>query len=360
MNRHLPSTIAASLALTWTYATTASAQSGPDVLTYKGPDREQRLIEGATREKEVVLYSAMIVNQALRPLTAAFQKKYPSIKMTYWRGDSEEIAAKVSAEMRASRLVADIVEGTGVGEILVQAGMAQPVWSPNLAAIPAERLDPRGLWMPTRMSYFGLAYNTRQVSAADAPKTYEALLDPKWRGKMAWPLTSASAAPLFVTNLRLAWGEDKALAYLKQLGQQKVVNFGSGNARTLVDRVVAGEYAIALQIFAHHPLISAGKGAPVAAQLLPPVASAAGTSTIPKGARHPNAAMLLMDFMLSNEGQTILAGAEYLPVRSDVEPLAQIAGIVPSKAGVSENFVSGEKLNTYTEGSAKIIEELFR
>ena len=57
-------------------ASTAAAQiAGSDILTYKGADREQRLIEGATREKEVVHYSAMIVNQALRPLTAAFQKK---------------------------------------------------------------------------------------------------------------------------------------------------------------------------------------------------------------------------------------------------------------------------------------------
>ena len=334
--------------------------AAPDILTYKGADREQRLIEGATREKEVVYYSAMIVNQALRPLSAAFQKKYPFLKMSYWRGDSEDIFAKLTAEMRAGRLVADIVEGTGVGELVVKGALAQPVWSPSLADIPEPRRDPNGLWVPTRMSYFSVAYNTRQVTAADAPKTYEDLLDPKWKGRMAWPQASASAAPLFVTNLRIAWGEDRAMAYLQQLRQQKIVNFGAGNARTLVDRVVAGEYPIALQIFAHHPLISAGKGAPVAAQLMAPVASAAGTLAIPKGSRHPHAAMLLMDFLLSKEGQTILAGAEYLPVRPDVEPLPQIAPIVPSKAGVAENFVSSDKLNAYTEGSARIIEDLFR
>ena len=87
---------------------------------------------------------------------------------------------------------------------------------------------------------------------------------------------------------------------------QNIVNFGAGNPRTLVDRVIAGEYPIAIQIFAHHPLISAGKGAPVTAQLLPPVASASGTLVIPKGSRHPHAALLLMDFLLSKEGQQIL------------------------------------------------------
>ena len=88
---------------------------------------------------------------------------------------------------------------------------------------------------------------------------------------MAWPLLSAIGAPLFVTNLRLAWGDEKAKAYLQRLRAQNIVNFGAGNPRTLVDRVIAGEYPIALQIFAHHPLISAAKGAPVTTQLLAPV-----------------------------------------------------------------------------------------
>ena len=129
----------------------------------------------------------MIVNQALRPLTAAFQKKYPFIKMTYWRGDSEDIHTRMSTEMRANKLVADVVEGTGVGELAVRGGLAQPAWSPQLDGIPEYMRDPRRLWSPTRMSYFGIAYNTRLVAAGTAPKTYEDLLDPKWKGKMVWP-----------------------------------------------------------------------------------------------------------------------------------------------------------------------------
>jgi iron(III) transport system substrate-binding protein len=352
--------IACMLAIT-VFATSVSAQS-PDygILTYTGSDRTEKLIEGAKKEAQVTYYSGMIVNQALRPLTAAFQKKYPFIKMAYWRGDSEDIESKLSAEMRANNPVVDVVEGTGIGELAVRAGLAQPVSSPLLADIPERMRDPRRLWVPTRMSYFAIAYNTRLVAADVAPKTYEDLLDARWKGKMAWPLLSAIGAPLFVTNLRLAWGDDKAMAYFRRLRTQSIVNFGAGNPRTLVDRVIAGEYAIALQIFAHHPLISAGKGAPVTARLLPPVASAPGTLVIPKGSRHPHSAMLLMDFLLSKEGQQILSAAEYLPIRPDIDPLAQIASIVPLRAGVEENFISPEKLNAYTESSAKVIEELFR
>jgi iron(III) transport system substrate-binding protein len=353
--------ISAAFFMTYLLSTAGWAQS-PDqsILTYMGPDRTEKLIEGAKQEGELTYYSAMIVNQALRPLTAAFQKKYPFIRIAFWRADSEEIGTKLSAEMRANNLVGDAIEGTGIGELAVRAGLAQSIWSPQLADIPEKMRDARQLWLPTRVSYFSIACNTRLVPAGTEPKTYDDLLDEKWKGKMAWPLLSAIGAPLFVTNLRLAWGDDKAMAYLRRLRTQNVVNFGAGNPRTLVDRVIAGEYAIALQIFAHHPLISAAKGAPVTSQLLPPVASSAGTFVIPKGSRHPHAAALLMDFLLSKEGQQILAAAEYLPVRPDVEPLAQIAPIVPSRAGVEENFISPGKLSEYTESSAKIVEELFR
>ncbi|HTP91351.1 MAG TPA: extracellular solute-binding protein [Xanthobacteraceae bacterium] len=339
----------------------ATAQNADEaILTYQGPDRTAKLIEGAKKEGALTYYSAMIVNQALRPLTAAYQAKYPFVKINYWRADSEEIETKLAAEMRANNPVGDIIEGTGIGELAVRAGLAQPIFSPQIAGIPEKLRDPDHLWVPTRMSYFGIAYNTRLVPPGTQPKTYEDLLDEKWKGKMAWPLLSSIGAALFVTNLRLAWGDDKTMAYLQRLRTQNIVNFGAGNPRVLVDRVIAGEYPIALEIFAHHPLISAGKGAPVAAQLLPPVASSAGTLVIPKGSRHPYAAALLMDFLLSKEGQQILANAEYLPVRRDVEPLAAIAPIVPSHAGVEENFISPQQLNAYTESSAKIVEDLFR
>jgi iron(III) transport system substrate-binding protein len=341
-------------------APAALAQNADAILAYRGADREQKLIEGAKKEGEVVFYSGMIVNQALRPVTEAFQKKYPFIRMTFWRADSEVIAAKIGAETRADNPVGDVIEGTGIGELAVREGIAQPAWSPQLATLPERLRDPRELWAPTRMSYFSIAYNTRLVPPGTQPKTYEDLLDPKWRGQMAWPALTSIGAPLFVTNLRLAWGEDKAVAYLQRLAKQNIVNFGAGNPRTLVDRVIAGEYPIALQIFAHHPLISAGKGAPVASQLLPPVASAAATVVIPKDVRYPNAALLLMDFLLSRDGQQILAASEYLPVRDDVEPLQQIAPIVPSRAGVAENFISPENLLAYTESSEKIVEKLFR
>ena len=117
---------------------------------------------------------------------------------------------------------------------------------------------------------------------------------------------------------------------------------------------------IALNIFAHHPLISKAKGAPVNTQLLGPVPSTAGTMVVPRGVRHPYAAMLLADFIISKEGQSIFAKAEYFPVRPDVAPLETLAPVVPKVAGVEELFVSSEKLNRLYESSQKVFEDKFR
>jgi ABC-type Fe3+ transport system substrate-binding protein len=339
----------------------AAAQSPQDnIFFYNGPDREQRLIEGAKKEGQVVFYSAMIVNQALRPIAERFGKKYPFLKLNYWRADSEDIAQKVSAEVRANNVVADVVEGTGVGEQAVAAGLLVPYTTPAMAAYPKRYSDPKNMWTPTRLSYYSIAYNTRMVPPNKVPQTYEDLLDPSWKGKMAWRIGSASGTALFLTNLRLAWGEEKARAYFEKLKDQKIVNFGSGSARTLVDRVIAGEYSIALNIFAHHPLISKAKGAPVDSKLLDPVASTAATMGIAKGAKHPHAALLLIDFILSKEGQEMLLGAEYFPADPAVPPSAMLAPVVPKIANVPENFVGPDKLMKYTDSSEDIFRQMFR
>ena len=340
--------------------TTAAQAQDLSILTNRSPDRERLLIEGAKKEGQVVIYSAAIVNQALRPMAEAFMKKYPFVKLTYWRADTEEIVAKLSAEVRAKNVVADLVEGTGVGELAVETGLTVPFTTPATDELPEIYRDPRGNWASSRISYFGMAYNTKLVPPDQVPKTYDDLLDPKWKGKIAWRIGTSSGTPLFITTIRLSRGEDKAQEYFAKLSEQKIINFGSGSARTLVDRVIAGEIPIALNIFAHHPLISKAKGAPVNTVLLDPVPSTAGTMVVPKGVRHPHAAMLLADFILSKEGQEIFAKAEYFPVRPDVAPLETLAPVVPKRAGVQELFIGSEKLNRYYESSQKIWDERFR
>ncbi len=159
-------------------STSVQALTAEEILNYKGPDRQKVLEEGARREGTVFIYSGMIVNQLLRPLTEAFEKKYPFIKTRYWRGDSNQILVKVLSEMRANALEADVVEGSGIGAV---AGLKTvlPFTSPLFEALPQEDIAPDRTWAATRFRYIGLGYNTNYVSKNEAPKRYDDLLDPR-------------------------------------------------------------------------------------------------------------------------------------------------------------------------------------
>ncbi len=117
---------------------------------------------------------------------------------------------------------------------------------------------------------------------------------------------------LFITGVRNFMGEEKALAYLRELAKQDIAPIASAN-RVVVDRVMAGEYALCLDSFLHHPIISARKGAPIAPLPLDPVLMVVSSVMLPKAPPHPHAAVLFIDYLLSKEGQEKLQGADYFP-----------------------------------------------
>ena len=331
-----------------------------EILIYNKPDRQQVLEEGAKKEGTVVLYSAMIVNQVQRPIADAFRKKYPFIDIKFWRGDSNQIVTKLNAESQANAFVADVVEGSGMSGGIGEAQIAAPFYSKYTDIMGAKDIAPDRRWMTTRYRYIALGYNTKLLKAEDAPKTYEDLLDPKWKGKMAWNAsTDASGALITITSLRAAWGEEKAEAYLAKLGQQKIANLAMSN-RAVVDRVIEGEYLIGVGISAHHPVISARKGAPSATVLLDPVPALNGTIQVMRGTKHPHAAMLLVDFMLSPEIQKFLQTAEYFPANPEVEPDETLKSLVPKNAGVGTVIITPDMLVKDTARSAQLFEKYFK
>ncbi len=341
-------------------ATAAQALTNQEIFNYRGPDRQKLLEEGARREGTVVLYSAMIVNQAQRPLAEAFRKKYPYIDIKYWRGDDNQIVAKVTAESRANSFVVDVVEGSGASGNMAASGISLPFWSQYSEVLPAEAKSPKGLWATTRYRYIGLGYNTKLVKKEDAPKSYDDLLDPKWKGKMSWAIGSdASGAMIVITSLRTAWGDQKAEDYLTKLAKQDVAPRAMSN-RAVVDRMIEGEFQIGIGISAHHPIISARKGAPSDTVMLDPTPALNDTVQVVGGSKHPHAAMLLVDFILSPEAQTLLQEAEYFPSNPNVEPADTLKRIVPRNSGVPAVVITPELLLRETAPSAKMFEKLFK
>src|SRR3954467_13165144 len=141
------------------------------------------LIEAAKKEGEVVWYSTQIISQLVRPVSAAFEKKYPGIKVRATRANASEVAVKIFNESRAGRVQSDVFDGTTTVVPLKKEGYVLQ-WQPDSAKeYPADLKDPEGYWVANNLFIITPGFNTGLVARGSEPKTYEDLLDPKWRGK---------------------------------------------------------------------------------------------------------------------------------------------------------------------------------
>ena len=288
------------------------AASVESIAMLKSPDRQKILVEGAKKEGKIMWYTTLIVDQVVRPVKEAFEKEYPFIQVEFYRGNSENLVRRVLAEYQANRYDADLVDGTVSPTMVHRAGFLQPFYSPYLAEYPAALKDPKGLWGSTNLYFLTPGYNTRMVKANEIPKTYNDLLNPRWKGQMMWSTSRGSGAPLMIGNILLTMGQEKGKAYLQKLKGQNIAKSTASN-RQILDLTIAGEYPIALHIFNHHAYISKMAGAPVEWFPLEPVTATIQTIALMKNTPHPHASMLLLDFVLSEKGQKVFQQTNYLP-----------------------------------------------
>ena len=288
------------------------AASVEEIALYNKPDRQKMLVEGARKEGKITWYTSLIVDQVVRPVKDAFEKEYPFLQIEFFRGNSERLVQRMFAEYQAKKYEVDIADGTVTAPMVKQAGYLQRFYSPHLAEYPAELKDPQGFWAVSNVYFFSLGYNTRMVKPNEVPKTYEDLLNPRWKGQMIWSTSRGSGAPMMIGNLFQTMGQEKARAYLQKLKGQNVAKTTASN-RQLLDLVIAGEYPMALHIFNHHAHISKSAGAPVDWYALEPASATINTISPVTRSPHPHATMLLIDFILSEKGQRVFQAVNYLP-----------------------------------------------
>jgi iron(III) transport system substrate-binding protein len=278
------------------------------------------LIEAAKKEGEVVWYTTQVMDVIVRPISAAFERLY-GIKVRAVRASTSVLATRIYNETKAAQPQVDVFDGTTTVAPLKKEGFVLQ-WLPDTAKnLPAEYKDRDGYWAATNVYVITAAYNTHLVSQADAPKTLNDLLDPKWLGRMAWSaMPSSSAGPGFVGTLVADMGKDKATAYLQKLSRQAIASVGS-LASAVLEEIISGEFAIGLQMFNHQAVERAAKGAPVQWLPIEPATSVLEFISVHNSAPHPNAAKLLVDFILSPQGQTIYQAGHYLPADPAIAPL---------------------------------------
>jgi iron(III) transport system substrate-binding protein len=334
----------------------AGAACLPLVLGVPARAADPALVAAAKTEGQVVWYTTLIVNQAVRPLARAFEKKY-GIRVAYARANSGPTAIKILNEANAGRVQADIFDGISTLSPLLERGLVAGYVPSTAAQYPPELKDPDGTWIATNLYFLTAGINTTLVRPAEAPQTYEDLLDPKWKGRIAWNVTSSAGAPGFVGNILMSMGEQKGMAYLKQLAKQDIKGTDA-SSRAVLDQVIAGDYPLALMIFSHHTVISANKGAPTTWLKMEPVAAAMNTTSLLKAAPHPNAGKLLIEFLTSTEGQTVLQKANYLPALPTVP--AKTPTLKPKEGNFRVNFLPPAAFEKNMKKWSAVVKELFR
>lgn len=320
-------------------------------------EADPALVDAAKKEGKLVWYSTLIVNQIVRPLAGAFEKKYPGISMQYSRATNSDTALKIINEGRARRMQADVFDGTNDIYPLLDAGLVGEYRPKSAASYPAGLKDPKGLWTAMNLFFMCTSYNTDQVKGDDIPHTWDDLLAPKWKGRIAWTNDpTANGPPGFIHNILATMGEEKGMAYLRKFAMQQPV-FIPASQRVVLNKVISGEYPIAVMTFNHHDAISRAQGAPVNWIRSEPLLQTTSVVALTKAAPHPNAARLFIEYVLSEEGQKVLAAHDYLPADPNVP--AKVASLKPKAGDFKVNAVTPTMIREDLAKWIKIYHELF-
>jgi iron(III) transport system substrate-binding protein len=288
------------------------------LLRYDGPDRARKLVAAAQQEGSFLLYTSF-AEKDLPPLTTAFEKKY-GVKVKVWRAHSETVLQRTLTEAAARRYEVDAIHSSALEmETLHREKILQAVTSPHSAELIAGALRPHGEWVATYLSVWVQTYNTNLIRKEDLPRTFQDLLDPKWKGKLG----IEANVPEWYSTVVLNMGEEKGIKFFRDLVGRNGVSVRSGHS-LLNNMVAAGEVPLALTVYNFMAEAARRKGAALDWFVLEPAVARMSGIGIARRAPHPNAALLFYDFMLSTEAQELLVSMEYAPTHARVpSPLAQ-------------------------------------
>lgn len=271
------------------------------------------VIDAAKNEGKMSYYTTMTLSQS-KKVVDAFQKKYPFITPELFRGGGDEVLNRILNEARGGLNAWDVVSTRGDSVLpLMDAKLITSYRSPESKFIDKDMIDDDGYWAAYYVNPYVLGYNTKLVKKEEVPKTYEQLLDPKWKGRK---ISIDDSAYGFLAGLIRAWGKEKAVGYFKKLAaQEPVVQRGNTNR---VQLTMAGEYPL---IIAYAPTIQreTSLGHPIDWVPLEPAPVQVNPMMLAAKAPHPNAGKLFIDFLLSKEGQQMLVSFRRIPSRNDID-----------------------------------------
>ena len=269
--------------------------------------------EGAKKEGKLNLYGSIREDEG-KAIFDTFEKKYPGVKLDYFRSSEDKLVSRILTEAKAKTYNFDVLITTAAA-FLKSFGLALKWSPPSASGIIPDLLDPDGMTTPVYINTNVIQYNTKLIAKADVPKSYEDLTHPKWKGKLC---AEDSDFEWFV-GLQAFMGKDKALDLFKRIAaNQPAVRNGHG---LVSDLVAAGECPIAINNYGNQVARAQKKGAPTDFVAINPVVTIVAPAVVSKNAPHPNAAKLYANWITSKEGQEfIVKNGGRIPVRVDVDP----------------------------------------
>ena len=276
-------------------------------------EREKKLIEAAKKETEMVWYTNTGLENANRYIQA-FKKTYPFINAQVWRAKTRQVIQRVISEAAAGRNLVDVVKpSTDLFPALLEKNLIARYETPVRAIYPAHAKS--SYFTNMNYAFRVFAFNPRKVTRKDVPKGWEELLQPRWKGEILFDESSLEEVMALIT----AWGRDKAANYFTRLSQQQLlIRVGRD---TTTQMMMAGEAPLAVTTYAYNNEALRANNAPidwVAEDLIPALIY---PLTLARNAPHPYSAALFYDFLISEQGQQLIAKEGRVVAHPKVEPI---------------------------------------
>jgi len=261
--------------------------------------------------EKLMVYTSM-KESLIGTLRDAFAKKHPEVSFDYYSAGAGKLMAKIAAERQSGKITADILWHSEVPDFyqLKKEGVWEKYASPEAKAVESTVKDPDGFFTPARLGTLGIAYNTKKITVP--PKGWQDMLDPRFKDgfAIANPALSGTAM-MSVAMIVNTFGWE----YIQKL-RANGAKMGAGSGQ-VVDDTASGDFKASLAPD-YIAIDKIKKGANMGLAYPKEMLVVPSPIAIFKGTPNLKAAQKFVDFLLSKDGQTIVASEGTLPIRADV------------------------------------------
>lgn len=272
--------------------------------------------EAAKKEGKVVWYTSTPITQA-QQIAKLFEAS-TGIKVELFRSGGSAVLNRFMQETGAGRFAVDVMTTSdpAAAAALTKKGMFVPFKPENFEKIPDAAKDPAGNYIAQRLNIMTIYLRTDLVPAADVPKTWDDLMQPKYKGKLVMTDPSFTALQLTVVGEHSrtnGWG-----FYEKLKANDIMIVRGNEQVSSMIKR---GERWIAVGALDSYAAADRAAGHKITT-----IFPAAGTYVIPsptaiiKGGPNPNAAKWFAEYMIGDEAQNAFPAAGGYAARADLPP----------------------------------------